>query len=127
MSDAAIKSSNYNDGLAIHIAALNLCERKDQIIIDVPAGDYANATGRNAASEKFLSFFDNPATRGLLIQATLANATNEHGAKGINMICDPDTGNITWTVYSKYNANRTPFKPLSMEGLPQIRAPHISP
>lgn len=126
MSEEAIKSSNYSDGLAVHIAALNLCERKDQIIIDVPGGDYSKATGRNEASQKFLAFFDNPATRSLLIQATLANATNEHGAKGINLTTDPETGDLTWTVYSKYNTNRTPYYPLRMAARTQPEVPQVA-
>lgn len=126
MNGQAIKSSDYNIGLAVHIAALNLCERKDQIIIDVPGGDYSKATGRNEASEKFLNFFDNPETRGLLIQATLANATNEHGARGIQLCADPETGDLTWTVFSKYNPNREAFKPLAMVGRPDKFVPEIS-
>lgn len=127
MTKQAIKSSDFQTpGMAIYSAAMNLCERKDQIIIDVPGGDYSKATGRNEASKEFLNFFDNPETRGMLIQATLANATNEHGARGIQLCADPLTGDLTWTVFSKYNPNRTPYRPRSMMSDACHHVPHIA-
>ncbi|MBY0428078.1 MAG: hypothetical protein K2Q32_02545 [Alphaproteobacteria bacterium] len=120
MQHFSCRSSSFtNIGLAIHSAALNLCERKDQIIIDVPAGDYSKATGRNDESRKFLSFFDDPKTKSELLQATLANATTEHGAMGMPMSHNPVTGNITWTIYSWYNPNRNAFNPPCMDANPK--------
>ena len=122
MQQLSCKSSSFtNMGLAIHSAALNLCERRNQIIIDVPAGDYSKATGRNEESKKFLSFFDDPKTKGFLLECTLANATTEHGALGINASTNPTTGNITWTIYSRFNPNRNPFNPPCMTPNPRAQ------
>ena len=122
MQNFSCKSTDFESpGMAILSAALNLCDRKDQIIIDVPAGDYSKATGRNLEAQKFLTFFDDPKTKSELLQATFANATTEHGAKGMPMSHNPVTGNITWTIYSHYNPNRSAFNPPCMAANPDAR------